>query len=94
VCLPSLPLELEFQLFAIRTALVLNTDARVGGNGKAFTGDLYRERLLLFQGIGQPAQFCDKVRDGVDLLDVTMGQISHNTYLFMIVEGDWTQPGV
>ena len=50
--LRPLPLELEFELFAILGPLMLNADSRTGRNGKPFTSDLNGEGLLLFQRIG------------------------------------------
>lgn len=46
-----LPLELEFEFFAILRTLMLNADSLSGRNGKPFASDLNGEGLLLFQCI-------------------------------------------
>ena len=69
-CTSERPLELELDLLLLLASLVLDAELSPGWDADSLTGDLYAERLVGFEGIGEAAQLRHHLPRGVRPFDV------------------------
>jgi hypothetical protein len=77
--IPS-PLDLEFDLFAVFAALVLNVVAGASWNEDALACDLDVEPFAFLECVGKPPQLLDEFADRVSFLDIAFA--CHSALLF------------
>src|SRR4051812_8116675 len=65
------PLQLELDLLLVVVALVLDRELGPLGHPETLAGDLDAERLVLFEGVGQPTKLGHHLRGGIDALKIS-----------------------